>query len=715
VSAEKAYYTACPRNCGSRCILKVYVRDGKIVRMGNDDAVPDDPANPQLRCCLRGWSYRERVYAPDRLLYPLKRVGRRGEGRFARVSWDEALGLYAGWLRDVRDTHGPEAIFSMDGSGTIGLTLHNTWRQLSPRFLRLFGGCTEQALSYSSGATTVAAPYTLGATQNCSAPNFLHSKVLLAWGWNPAEGGTGTNTAYFLRQAKERGCRIYVIDPRYSDTATAYGDVWVPLRPGSDVALMSAMAWVIIQENLQDQAFLDRFTLGWEEWFSYIRGDADGCPKTPQWAEPITGVPAALIRQMAREYATVRPGALVMGLGPQRTAYGEQVARCGPALAALTGNIGMPGGYPGLMNWMLAFPGDGMADIPMPPSPAGSRVPCNQWPDLFLEGRAGGYPADIRMAVATGANYLNQGGNLNKAARALQSLQHFVVHEQFMTPTAKYADLILPINTIFERMDIAHANGATVFMPKIIDALGESRSDWEIFTALAERLGFGAAWTGGKTEEEWLKELAATSPLLPDWEQFKQQQIVRFDMAEPIVGYREQVAEGKPFPTPSGKIEITSPRLKAAAHPEMPAYPAYLAGWESPGDPRSHQFPLQLIAPHNKKRVHSTFHNLSRLREVEPHTLWINPSDAAPRRIRDGEVVRIFNGRGEVRVRARVTERVRPGVVSLPQGAWYDPEDPGKPGSVDRGGCANVLTSDRPTPFAGATAQHTCLVEVTRR
>ncbi|HYG58038.1 MAG TPA: molybdopterin-dependent oxidoreductase, partial [Symbiobacteriaceae bacterium] len=478
----QTYYTACPRNCGSKCILKVYVENGIITRMGTDDAVPDDAVNPQLRSCLRGWSYRERVYAPDRLQNPLKRVGRRGEGKFARISWDEALDLYAACLREVGDECGPAAIYSMDGSGTIGLTLHNTWRQLAPRFLRLFGGCTEQTLSYSSGATTVAMPYTLGAGQNCSAPNFLASKLLIAWGWNPAEGGTGTNTAYFLQQAKERGCKVYVVDPRYTDTAAAYADVWVPLKPGTDVALMSAMAWVMIQEGLQDQRFLERFATGWAEWFAYLRGETDGMAKTPEWAEPITGVEARVIRQMAREYACMRPGALVMGLGPQRAAYGEQVARCGPSLAALTGNIGIPGGYPGLMNWMLAFPPDGMAPFPMPESPVEARVPCNQWPDLFLKGKAGGYPADISMAVATGANYLNQGGNLNKAMAALLKLKYFVVHEQFMTPTARFADLLLPVNTIFERMDIAHANGATVFMPPLIKSLYESRSDWEIFT-----------------------------------------------------------------------------------------------------------------------------------------------------------------------------------------------------------------------------------------
>ncbi|MGE5674462.1 MAG: molybdopterin-dependent oxidoreductase [Mycobacterium leprae] len=712
---ETAYYTACARNCGSKCILKAYVRDGVITRIGSDDAVPDNPVNPQLRSCLRGRSYRERVYSPDRLQYPLKRVGRRGEGRFERISWDEALDLYARMIREIQAEYGTEAIYSMDGSGTIGLVLHNTWRQLGPRFLRLLGGGTEQTLSYSSGATSVAAPYTLGTIANNSAPSFKQSKLLLMWGWNPAEGGTGTNTAYFLMQAKEQGCKIYVVDPRFTDTAAVFADVWVPLRPGSDVALMSAMAWVIITEGLHDQPFLDQFTTGWQEWSDYILGRADGEPKSPEWAEPITGVAPDLIRQMAREYACLKPSALVMGLGPQRSAYGEQVARCGPALAALTGNIGIEGGYAGLMNWMLAFPNDGVPDLPVPGKPA-FRVPCNQWPDLFLHGKEAGYPVDIRMAIATGANYLNQQGNVNHSVRALQSdrLKYFVVHEQFMTPTARFADLLLPVNTLFERMDVAHANGATIFMPPIIPSLYESKSDWEIFTLLAGRLDLAAEWTEGKSEEEWLKQLVSASPQMPDWESFKRQQIVRWDMAQPIVGYREQVSGRKPFPTPSGRIEIGSDRLRAAANPKMPPVPQYLADWESPRDPLAAHYPLQLISPHNKRRVHSTFHNSPWLQEVEPHALWIHPQDAAARRLKQGDSAAIFNDRGEVHVPVLVTERIMPGVVALPQGVWYDPLEPGRPGSVDRAGCANVLTSERPTPFAGATAQHTCLVEVRR-
>ncbi|HEY3365889.1 MAG TPA: molybdopterin-dependent oxidoreductase [Symbiobacteriaceae bacterium] len=713
---EAAYYTACARNCGSKCILKAYVKDGVITRMGSDDAVADDPNNPQLRMCLRGWSYRKRVYAPDRLKYPMKRVGKRGEGKFERISWDEAFDLYAQWLKEVKAQFGPGAIYCMDGSGSIDLALHSTWRQLGPRFFRMYGGGTEQTLSYSSGARTVATPYTLGNLANSSAPTFRQTKLMLMWGWNPAENGMGTNTAYFLRQAKERGCKVYVIDPRFTDTAASYADVWVPLKPGTDVAMMSAMAWVIINEKLQDQGFVEKYTEGWQEWFDYITGKEDGQPKTPEWAEPITGVQANLIRQMAREYAAVKPAALVMGLGPQRTAYGEQVARCGPSLAALTGNIGILGGYHALMNWMMAFPSDGMKTLPMPGKPT-AALPCNQWPDLFLKGKSGGYPVDIHMAVATGANYLNQGGNLNKAITALQNegLKYFVVHEQFMTPTAKFADLLLPINSLFERMDIAHANGAAVFMPQIIPSLYESKSDWEIMTQVARRLGFEQEWTGGKTEEAWLKELAATSKLIPDWETFKKQQIVRLDLATPIVAFKEQVQDGKPFPTPSGKIEISSKRIKEANNPKMPAVPKYIADWESPGDPLAQKYPLQFIAPHSKQRVHSAFHNVPWVREVEPHALWINPVDAASRGIQNDDTIRIFNDRGEVHIIAWVTERIMPGVVALTEGAWYDPEEPGKPGSIDRAGCANVLTSDRPTPFAGATSQHTCLVQVARR
>lgn len=717
-SQEVAYYTACARNCGSKCILKAYVKDGAIVRMGTDDAAPDNQLNPQLRSCLRGWAYRKRTYAPDRLKYPMKRVGKRGEGKFERISWDEAIQLYAKMVTEIKDQYGTSSIFSMDGSGTIGLTLHNTWRSLGPRFLRMLGGGTEQSLSYSSGATSVAAPYTVGATSNNSAPSFENTKVMLMWGWNPAEGGTGTNTVYYLKRAKEKGCKIYVIDPRFTDTAASFADVWVPLKPGSDVALMSAMAFVILDEKLHDQAFLEKHTLGYQEWFDYIMGKgSDGQVKTPEWAEKFTGVDANLIRQMAREYASVKPAALIMGLGPQRTAYGEQVARCGPSLAALTGNIGILGGYAGLMNWALAFPGDGIGGLPTAGGKAAATVPCNQWPDLFLKGKSGNYPTDIHMAIVTGGNHLNQGGNLNKAITALQaeSLKYLVVHEQFMTPTAKFADLLLPANTLFERMDIGHANGAVVFMPKMIESLFESKSDWEIFTLVSKQLGMESAWTLGKTEEEILKELAAKWPQTANWEQFKKEQIVRLNMAAPIVGYKDQVQGGQPWKAPSGKLEISSPRLKEAKNPKMPAVPQYIADWESPNDPLIKKYPLQLIGPHHKRRVHSSFHNVPWLQEVEKHALWMNPVDAEARGLQHDDEIRIFNDRGEIHITVWVTERIRPGVVALPQGVWHDPVEPGVSGSIDKGGAVNVLTNDRPTPFAGATAQHTCLVEVAKR
>lgn len=332
-----------------------------------------------------------------------------------------------------------------------------------------------------------------------------------------------------------------------------------------------------------------------------------------------------------------------MGLGPQRTAYGEQVARAGPSLAALTGNIGILGGYAGLMNWMLSFPSSGVWGFTTVANPVNSRVPCNQWPHLFLKGKAGGFPADIKMAIATGGNHLNQGGNLNKAAQALQNenLKYFVVHEQFMTPTAKFADLLLPINSIFERMDITSANGAVVFMPEIIPSLFESKSDYAIFGELANRLGFGDEWTGGKTEEEGLKEGAANSKLLPDWETFKKQQIVRLDMATPIVGYTNQIEKGAKFNTPSGKIEISSARLKEANNPKMPAVPSYIADWESPQDPLSGKYPLQLISPHNKRRVHSSFDNIPHLHETEPHALWMNPVDAEARGLAHMDPIRV--------------------------------------------------------------------------
>jgi molybdopterin guanine dinucleotide-containing S/N-oxide reductase-like protein len=543
---------------------------------------------------------------------------------------------------------------------------------------------------------------------------------------------SGTNTMYHLIKARENGARIIAIDPRYHDTAATVAQQWIPIRPGTDTAVMVAMANVMIKEGLQDQGFLDKFTLGFDLFKAYVLGQEDGREKTPAWAAEISGVSASTIEGLAREYATTRPAALMDCQGPARSAMGEQYNRCAATLSAMTGNVGRPGGSAG--GGLMGLPVAHM--FRMPAIPPGKnpfeqdgpnvkgtldirlrvvkRVHINKIFDAILQGKAGGYPSDIRLMWSMCNNYLNQTGNSNKAARALKKLEFLAVQELFMTPQARYADLLLPVTSAAERNDLTRpwpSGPYFTFVNRAIEPLGECKSDLEIVSELAVRLGFKDF--NPYSEDQWLRMFWEKTPDLSahikDYERFRQEGIHRIRLTEPIVAFREQIEdpEKNPFPTPSGRIEIFSQRAADLNNPLCPPIPKYLGTPEDRNDPLQRKYPLQLLTPHPRNRVHSELYKVDWLREVEPHRVWINPVDAFPRGIRDGDDVQVFNDRGRVGITAWVTERIIPGVVCIFEGAWYAPDEKG----IDQGACANTLTNDAYSP-GGACVMNTSLVEV---
>jgi len=728
---ERVDATACASHCGGSCLMKVHVKDGVIIRIETDDG-----EEPQLRCCLRGRAYRQRVYAPDRIKYPLKRVGPRGKGEFTRVSWDEAVGLVASELRRVKETYGPSAILVKTGGGDVTL-LHGTGRIIE-RLLNLFGGYTGTWAYHSWEAATFASVVTYGTIAVANTrDDLLNSRWILMWGWNPSDTIQSTNTTWYLAQAREKGAKIVSVDPRYTDTTAAFADEWIPIKPSTDAAMMIAMAYVMIKENLQDQAFLNRYAVGFEQYREYVLGGIDGIPKKPEWAEGITGVPAATISRLAREYATIKPAALIAGIAPGRTAFGEQYHRAALVLAAMTGNVGIHGGecggrclgdqypfntYPFQLGPLMevgvnrvdaeaplqkiALKRYTVGDRIVPRSSA--RVHISRLADALLKGRAGGYPSDYKLFYVTNSNPVDQLPYAKKWVEALNKLEFMVVQEQFMTSTARFADIIFPVSTFLEKNDII-ASGATPFygyLKKVIEPMPETKSQLEIAMALAERLGIRDF--NVKTDEEWVKEIVSGS-VIPDYEEFKRKGVYRIKLSEPYVAFREQIEapESHPFPTASGKIEIYSQDLADMNDPLLPPIPKYIEPWEGPEDPLSKKYPLQLITTHFKRRAHSQFETLPWLRELQPQALMISSADAQLRNISDGDLVRVFNDRGEVIVPSKVTDRIMPGVVDLPEGAWFSPDERG----VDRGGCANVLTTDRQSP-CGAHVTNTALVEV---
>jgi len=746
----------CPaHNCGGRCLLIAHVENGRITRLDTDDR-PDSTAAPQLRACARGRAYLRRQYHPDRLLYPLKRVGARGQGKFVRISWDEALSIVAGELQRVKASYGNDALFVPYGTGSYN-QLNGS--QTARRLLNLFGGCLGIYNSYSWGATNIATPTVYGTlvTGN-QRQDWLNSHYIIMWGWNPAEMRDGTNSDYFIRLARESGARVVCIDPRHTLSAAGLADEWIPIRPGTDAAMMSAMSYIILTEGLYDADFVRTHCVGWdatqmpagvenEETYSdYLLGRRDGVPKTPEWAEAITAVPASTIARIAREYATTKPGVLYQGYGMQRRAYGEQVVRAGCVLAAITGNVGIPGGWASGLGMQASEGGPLWTIFPSGDNPVQARIPVFLWCEAVLRGHelsaeqgvigAPRLNTDIKLIYAVATNCLiNQHADLNRSVAILKDeskVEFLVVQDNFLTPTAQFADVVLPACTQFETWGVEDGwkyGDEIILQPKLVEPPGECKSDYRICAELAERLGFGEVYTEGRDEKGWVewcldRYRETRFPELPSLQEFIDRNLGAYSqpVSQPAVAFADFRRDPRQHPlyTPSGKIEIFSKTLYDLGNPEeIPAVPKYIPEWENPFMQASDQspaqirmgakkYPLQAIGHHSLARVHSTHANNDWLQEAFPQRMSINPLDAGARGLQDGDLARVWNDRGELLIQARLTERILPGVVDIPQGAWWNPDLTG----LDHGGCINVLTSQRWTPLAFATTQHTIMVEV---
>ena len=716
---ETVVTSTCAHNCGGRCVVNAHVRDGHIVRISTDPG-RWTPEAPPLHACVRGFGAAERVNHPDRLKYPLRRVGPRGSGRYARITWDEALDEVAEQMRRIRDTYGPASILDCSRTGSTAM-LHN--RVVVQRLLHRFGGCTELWSSISNEAEIFALRHTYGPEADCKfsgrePTDYPNSRLMVLWGWSPGDGHFGTGSMQYLRWAKSQGVRIVCVDPRVTRTSVQLADEHVFIRPGTDAAMLIAMAHVIVSENLHDRAYLDRVALGFDEehlppgaprgssYHSYLFGRRDGVPKTAEWAEVVTGVPAARIRWLARELATNRPAALHCGYAPGRTAHGEQFHRAAYALAAITGNVGVSGGNSGCSGGVKPHR---MRKMTAGSNPAGARVASPSFADLLARGRAGGYPADIKMIYSACGDLVNQLPNLNKTVAALRNLEFMVVHDHFMTPTARYADVVLPATTFWERNDIhvpwSGAGHYAIFMRQAIGPMYECRNDRDVCADLARRLGI--ARFDDRSEIDWLRDITAGTEI-DDFDAFRETGVARFAPPEHPVAFAAEVAdpEGHPFSTPSGRIEIYSTTLAArpdvyglGAIPPIPTWVPLPAG-----DPRH---PLALVSPKSRARTHSIHANQEILSRADVQDVWVNVADAAERGIADGQPVRVFNDRGATVLPAKVTDRIAPGVVSIKEGAWFTPGA----GGDDVGGNANVLTNDRPSP-CGASTYNSCFVDV---
>ncbi|EKY1943547.1 molybdopterin-dependent oxidoreductase [Cronobacter turicensis] len=758
---ERVVWSACTVNCGSRCPLRMHVTEGEIRYVETDNTGTDDyDGLHQVRACLRGRSMRRRVYNPDRLKYPMKRVGKRGEGKFARISWEEALDTIAQGMKRIISEYGNEAIYLNYGTGTLGGTLTRSWppgKTLIARLMNCCGGYLNHYGDYSSAQIAAGLNYTYGGWADGNSPSDIaNSKLVVLFGNNPGETRmSGGGVTYYLEQARAKSqARMIVIDPRYTDTAAGREDEWIPIRPGTDAALAAAIAWVLITENYVDQPFLDNYCVGYDEktlppgapanghYKAYILGDGpDNTAKTPAWAAPITGIPEARIIKLAREIGEAKPAFIAQGWGPQRHSNGELACRAIAMLPILTGNVGIPGGNSGAREGSFSLPFERMPTLE---NPVQTSISMFTWTDAIERGPSMTATADgvrgkekldvpIKMIWNYAGNCLiNQHSHINRTHEILQDdkkCELIVVIDCHMTASARYADILLPDCTASEQMDFALdascGNMAyVIFADSAIAPRFECRTIYDITSALAVRMGVGEQFTEGRTQEGWLRHLYAQSqraiPELPDFDTFRKQGI--FKLRDPqghhvaYQAFRENPA-ANPLDTPSGKIEIYSSALAdIAAHWQLPEgdvihpLPVYSPGFEQVSDPLRAQYPLQLTGFHYKSRTHSTYGNVDILQAACRQQIWINPQDAQARGIRDGDPVRVWNARGEARIEAKVTPRIMPGVVALGEGAWYQPDAQG----VDHAGSINVLTTQRPSPLAKGNPSHSNLVQLAR-
>ncbi|EGR1122976.1 molybdopterin guanine dinucleotide-containing S/N-oxide reductase [Vibrio cholerae] len=718
----------------------------------------------------------DQVYTQARVKYPMVRKGFlanpsapkgvRGSDEFVRVSWDDAYRLIHEQHMRIRKTYGPASVFAGSYGWRSSGVLHKA-QTLLQRYMSMAGGYSGHLGDYSTGAAQIIMPHVVGSIevyeQQTTYPVVLeHSDVVVLWGLNPintlkiAWSSTDCAGLEFFHQLKKSGKTIIGIDPIRSETIEFFGEQaqWIAPHPMTDVAMMMGIAHSLIKQGKHDKAFLDKYTVGYDRFEAYLLGKEDGVEKSAQWAEGICGVPAKQLETLAEIFSNHRT-MLMAGWGMQRQQYGEQRHWMVVTLAAMLGQIGLPGGGFGF-SYHYSNGGNPARDAGVLPAISaaigGGSSAGNDWAisgatQSFpvariveaLENPGGTYQhnghtltfPEIKMIWwAGGANFTHH-QDTNRLIKAWQKPELIVISEPYWTAAAKHADIVLPITTTFERNDLTmtgdYSNQHLVPMKQVVEPQGEARNDFDVFADMAEMIRPGGrdVFTEGKTEMEWLygfyktaqKSGRAARVAMPNFSKFwednqliemkwnaKNAQFVRYAdfRADPILN---------PLGTPSGKIEIYSKTLAGFNLPDCPAHPTWLAPDEFTGNAK--QGELQLMTAHAAHRLHSQF-NYAQLREeyaiANREPIWIHPEDAASRGIQTGDLVRAYNQRGQVLVGALVTDRIKQGSVCIHEGGWPD-LDP-QTGLCKNGG-ANVLTSDIPTSrLANGCAANSSLVRI---
>ena len=673
--APKIVRVACPHDCPDTCAMLVTVEDGVATQIRGDPAAPFTDGT----LCTKVAHYLERTYAPDRLQYPMRRIGRKGQGQFKRITWDEALDEIAARLKALA-AENPETILPCNYAGTMGMV---QYMSMDRRFFyKLGASLLDRTLCSSAGKAGIKA--TLGGSVGMDPERFDEARLIILWGANPIVSNLHLWSR--VQAAKRRGAKVIAIDP-YRSLSAEKCTQHIALLPGTDGALALGMMHVLIAEGLIDRDYIERHTLGYEPLKKRILQDY-----SPAWAARVCGIPVGDVVQLAREYGTTKPSAIRLNYGMQRHAGGGIAARTIACLPALTGAWRDAAG--GIVLTTADFYGFDHAALERPDLLAGRR------PRVINHSKLGDALSSaeppVRMTIVYNNNPVAVCPDSEKVIAGFSREDLFtVVMDHFQTDTADYADILLPATTQLEHHDVHKSYGHLYMLASnpAIAPVGESLPNSEVFRRLAARMGFDEPCFRDSDED-----ICRTALKGVDWDRLKQTGWQRLDVPERFAPF----AQGG-FPTPSGKCEFYSASLEKQGIDPLPFYnpPVEVS------QPGEKDYPLAFLSPPARNFLNSSFANVARFRELErePH-LDMHPGDAAARGIADGDRVRVFNDRGSYRLRARVNGKPRPGVVVAPSVWWkkYSPD----------GRNANNLTSQRTSDLGGGATFYDCRVQVER-
>ncbi|WJH27391.1 molybdopterin oxidoreductase family protein [Paenibacillus sp. CC-CFT742] len=686
IDQENGVFPAvCPLDCPDTCGLLLHKENGKIVKVAGN---PDHPITKGA-ICNKVRNMAERIYHPERLQYPMRRVGAKGEGKFERISWDEAIHEITGKFKSISAKHGSESILPYSFYGNMGILGVDG---MDRRFFNALGASMlEQTICNAAGNTGW--KYTMGANRGTVPEDTEHADLILVWGGNIVS--TNMHQVVLAEKARKKGAQIVVIDVHRNRTAQ-WGDWFIPLYPGTDSALALGLMNVLFDRGLTNETFMQKYTVGHEALRDHVRN------YTPERVARITGVPEANIVKLAELYGNAQAAHIHIGNGLQHHDNGGMNVRSIACLPAITGQWLKRGGGAVRTNSYASTNSDALERPELRSNPEARVVNMNRIGEALLEDQQ-----PIRALMVYCSNPLVVAPDTERVERGFAREDLFtVVHDLFMTDTAKYADIVLPAKSSFEATDLytSYWHQYVHLQEPVIAPMGESKSNVELFSLLGQAMGYDPEIFGETPEQMIADALADTgNPYMNGvtLEALQEHRFVKLDMSS-HASFLEQL------PTPSGKIELYSETMAERGLPPLPTYRALVEGYdgEHPAGPDD-VHPLMFLSPPNHNFLNSTFANTEKHQRMEKMPmLQIHPEDAAHRNIEDGDAVVVWNDRGRIELTAKVSESMLPGTV-ISQGLWWDGS-----GRKQR---VNSLTPNRLSDMGNGATFFSATVEVKRQ